>query len=174
MTHKKDTLKKVTFLWVFCVLIRILGKGVDRAVGNLNRTLFTEEIIRRLEKNPNVQRVSETNISYTAEFKLAAVKAYNEGTPPSEIFLRAGFDLALIGSKKPKHSLKRWRDSYAKYGELGLLEERRGKGSMGRKPAGTMSADEELKRAKAKIKLLEAEVDFLKKLEALERNKGTP
>ncbi|ETT33778.1 HTH domain-containing protein [Paenibacillus sp. FSL H7-0350] len=174
MTHKKDTLKKVTILWVFCVLIRILEKERDKAVGNLNRTLFTEDIIRRLEKNPNVQRVSETNISYTAEFKLAAVKAYNEGTPPSEIFLRAGFDLDLIGSKKPKHSLKRWRDSFAKYGELGLLEERRGKGSAGRKPASPLSADEELKRAKAKIKLLEAEVDFLKKLEALERNKGRP
>uniref|UniRef100_UPI00406C9EEF IS3 family transposase n=1 Tax=Paenibacillus sp. FSL H7-0350 TaxID=2975345 RepID=UPI00406C9EEF len=132
-------------------------------MGNLNRTLFTEDIIRRLEKNPNVQRVSETNISYTAEFKLAAVKAYNEGTPPSEIFLRAGFDLDLIGSKKPKHSLKRWRDSFAKYGELGLLEERRGKGSAGRKPASPLSADEELKRAKAKIKLLEAEVGLSKK-----------
>jgi hypothetical protein len=36
-----------------------------------------------------------------------------------------------------------------------------------------LSAEEELKRAKAKIKLLEAEVDFLKKLVALERNKGT-
>lgn len=142
-------------------------------MGNLNRTVFTEDIIRRLEQNPNVQRVSETNISYTAEFKLAAVKAYNEGASPTEIFLRAGFDLELIGSKKPKHSLKRWRDSYAKYGEMGLLEERRGKGSTGRKPAGALSADEELKRAKAKIKWLEAEIDFLKKLEALERNKGT-
>jgi transposase len=171
VTHKKDTLKKVTFLWVFCVLIRILEKERDMAMENLNRTLFTEDIIRRLERNPNVQRVSETNISYTAKFKLAAVKAYNEGTPPSEIFLKAGFDLDLIGSKKPKHSLKRWRDTYAKYDETGLLEERRGKGSTGRKPASALSAEEELNRAKAKIRRLEAEVDFLKKLEALERNK---
>jgi transposase len=148
-----------------------MEKERDIAVGNLNRTLFTEETMRSLVENPNVQRVSETNISYTAEFKLAAVKAYNEGIPPAEIFLKAGFDLDLIGSKKPKHSLKRWRDTYAKYGESGLREERRGKGSTGRKPAGTLSAEEELKRAKAKIAWLEAEVDFLKKLEALERHK---
>lgn len=140
-------------------------------MGNLNRTLFTEESMSRIAANPNVQHVSETNITYTAEFKLAAVKAYEEGLTPAEIYLKAGFDLDLIGHKKPKHSLKRWRDVYAKYGESGLMEERRGKGSTGRRSAGDLSAEEELKRAKAKIKLLEAQVDFLKKLEALERQK---
>jgi transposase len=164
-------LKKVPLLWVFCVLIRVLVRERDKNMGNLNRTLFTEENMRRLETNPNVQHVSETNITYTPEFKLAAVKAYEEGETPVEIFIKAGFDLDLIGHKKPKDSLKRWRDTYAKYGETGIKEERRGKGSTGRKPTGDLSAEEELKRARAKIKLLEAEVDFLKKLEALERQK---
>jgi transposase len=88
-----------------------------------------------------------------------------------EIFLSAGFDIDLIGHKKPKHSLKHWRESFAALGEAGVLEERRGKGSQGRKPTGVLSAEEEFKRAKARIKLLEAEVYFLKKLEALERQK---
>jgi transposase len=140
-------------------------------MGNMNRTLFTEEDMRKLNVNPNVQHVSETNITYAAAFKLAAVRAYMEGQTPVEIFLKAGFDLDIIGHKKPKHSLKRWRDAYAARGEAGLLEEQRGKGSSGRKPSGKFSAEEELKRAKARIKLLEAEVDFLKKLEALERQK---
>lgn len=96
-------------------------------MGNLNRKLFTEENMRRLETNPNVQHVSETNITYTSEFKLAAVRAYEEGEIPSEIFIKAGFDLDLIGHKKPKNSLKRWSDTYAKYGESGIKEERRGK-----------------------------------------------
>lgn len=47
--------KKSDFLGVFCVLIRVLEKEWDMAVGKLNRTLFTEDIIRRLEGNPNVQ-----------------------------------------------------------------------------------------------------------------------
>jgi transposase len=42
-----------------------------------------------------------------------------------EIFLSAGFDIDLIGHKKPKHSLKHWRESFAALGEDGLLEERR-------------------------------------------------
>ena len=140
-------------------------------MGNRNRVLFTEDQMKQLESNPNVQYVSETNITYTPSFNLAAVQAYSQGQTPSEIFIRAGFDLNVIGQKKPKHSLKRWRDIYGRYGEEGLTVERRGKGSTGRKPAGTLSAEEELKRAKAKIKLLEAQVDFLKKLEALDRQK---
>jgi transposase len=170
VTRKKDTLKKVTLLWVICVLIR-LTMGAGTHMGNMNRTLFTEEYMRKLEANPNVQHVSETNITYTAAFKLAAVRTYLEGQTPMEIFLKAGFDLDAIGLKKPKHSLKRWREVYASHGEAGLLEERRGKGSTGRRPAGQLSSEEELERAKARIKLLEAEVDFLKKIGALERQK---
>ena len=51
------------------------------------------------------------------------------------------------------------------------MEERRGRGSTGRRKAVALSAEEDLKLARAKIKLLEAEVDLLKKLEALERQK---
>lgn len=140
-------------------------------MGKLKRVLFTEEQMRQLEANPNVQHVSESTITYTPTFKLAAVQAYTQGQTPSEIFLRAGFDLDVIGHKKPKNSLKRWRDTYGHYGEEGLATDQRGKSSTGRKPAGELSAEEELKRAKAKIKLLEAQVDLLKKLEALERQK---
>jgi len=140
-------------------------------MGKLKRIVFTEEQMRKLEANPNVQHVSESVITYTPAFKLAAVKAYAEGQTPSEIFIRAGFDLDIIGHKKPKHCLKRWRDINNQYGEEGLASERRGKGSTGRKPVGELSVEEELKRVKAKINLLEAQVELLKKLEALERQK---
>lgn len=140
-------------------------------MGKLKRMQFTEEQMRKLEQNPNIHHVSESAITYTPAFKLGALKAYKLGQTPSEIFIRAGFDLDVIGHKKPKHSLKRWRDTFELYGEEGLAAERRGKGSKGRKPAGQFSAEEELRRAKAQIKLLEAQVDMLKKLEALERQK---
>lgn len=140
-------------------------------MGKLKRVLFTEEQMRKLEQNPNVFHVTEAAITYTPAFKLEALKAYKQGQIPSEIFIRAGFDLDVIGHQKPKSSLKRWRETFERYGEEGLATERRGKGSTGRKPAGQLSAEEELKRAKAKIKLLEAQVDLLKKVEALERQK---
>jgi transposase len=88
-----------------------------------------------------------------------------------EIFLRAGFDVDIIGQKKPKDCLNRWRKSYHLQGEAGLLEEQRGKGSPGKRPTGDLSIEEKLKRAETRIKLLEMENDFLKKLEALEKQK---
>jgi transposase len=75
-------------------------------MGKMNRVVFTEEAMRRLEANPHVHQVSETNISYNSAFKLEAIQAYLEGKTPMEIFLSAGFDIDLIGHKKPKHSLK--------------------------------------------------------------------
>jgi len=133
--------------------------------------MFNENEIKQLEGNPNVENVTEKSITYSPTFKLAAVKAYKEGQTPMEIFLKAGFNLDIIGRKKPKHCLNRWRNSYQALGETGLLEEQRGKGSTGRRPAGEVSTEEKLKRAEARIKLLEMENDFLKKLEALEKQK---
>ena len=125
-------------------------------MGKLKRVVFTEEQIKELESNSNVQKVSESAITYKPEFRLRALQAYRAGQTPSEIFIRSGFNLEVIGREKPKKSLKRWRETFNRYGEEGLAADRRGQGSTGRKPAGELSTEEELKRAKAKIHLLEA------------------
>lgn len=123
---------------------------------------FTSLQIRLLESNPNVVHVSEKAISYKPEFKLQAVQLYKGGLTPMQIFLEAGFDMLIIGSDKPKKCLLRWRRSYGTYGEEGLLMERRGKGSVGRPSSKELTTEEKLKRAEAKIKLLEVENEFLK------------
>lgn len=133
--------------------------------------VLTDYEMKQLELNPNVQHVTDKTITYASAFKLASVKAYEDGQTPMEIFLRAGFDIDIIGHDKPKKSLKRWRDMYKTRGEIGLLEDQRGKKSTGRPSTKELSIEEKLKRAEARIKLLEAENDFLKKLEALEKQK---
>lgn len=50
-----------------------------------------------------------------------------------------------------------------------MAAEMRGKQATGRRNAGERSAEDKLRRAEARIKLLEAENEFLKRLEALER-----
>ncbi len=135
----------------------------------MSKRLFTPMQIRVLESNPNVAQVSEKAITYKPEFKVQAVESYKDGHTPMQIFLEAGFDIAIIGAETPKKGLKRWRRTYDLYGEEGLRMERRGKASTGRPSSKELSIEEKLKRAEAKIKLLEAENEFLKKLEALER-----
>ena len=135
----------------------------------MSKNIYNEFQIKELEKNPNVLSASERSISYSPEFKLKAVMDYKSGKIPTQIFIEQGFDLNMIGKEQPKRCLKRWRDSYDRFGEEGLLTERRGKGSTGRPSSKQLSVEEKLRKAEARIKFLEAENDFLKKLEELVR-----
>ncbi|MBM4765364.1 HTH domain-containing protein [Bacillus sp. B15-48] len=134
-----------------------------------SKNIYTEFQMKELEKNPNVVRVSDRSISYHSAFKIKAVQEYKTGKGPSQIFIENGFNLEVIGKKQPKRCLQRWRDSFEKFGIAGLETERRGKGSTDRPSSKELSAEEKLKKAEARIKFLEAENDFLKKLEELER-----
>jgi hypothetical protein len=131
--------------------------------------IFTEYEMRILRSNPNVLKVSEKGFTYDPQFKLNAVNSYAKGRTPTQIFLDAGFDINLIGREKPKDCLRRWRQVYLSLGEKGLLQERRGSKSAGRPPTKELTVEDKLRRAEARVKLLEAENEFLKKLEALER-----
>lgn len=78
------------------------------------------------------------------------------------LFFKAGFDLEIFSQHKPKESLKHWKAIYAAHGEAGLLEERRGKSGFGRPSSKELSVEEKLRRAEAKIKLLEVENELKK------------
>lgn len=132
-------------------------------------SVFSTFEIKQLESNPNILRVSDRSITYHPEFKKVAVQAYHSGVTPTQIFIDHGFDLSIIGRKKPKQSLQRWRETYEKYGDVGLENDFRGRGATGRPSTRSLSAEEKLKQAEARIKYLEAENEFLKKLEARER-----
>ncbi len=117
-------------------------------------------------ENKHVMRVSERSIAYQADFKLAAVKRYKEGLPPSAIFQEAGFDLALIGRKTPKWRLARWLGLFEKKGEAGLRKDGRSTHHRGGRPPNSahMSEGERMKYLEAENAYLKAENAFLAKL----------
>lgn len=135
----------------------------------MSKIIFNEHQRIQIEANPNVGSVSDRAIQYTAEFKLKAVQENSLGKGPAQIFREAGFDLEIIGLKKAQSAIKRWKKTYQDLGEQGFLEERRGKGSTGRPRTEKLSADKKLEKAEARIKLLEAELALLKKLDEMER-----
>jgi transposase len=135
----------------------------------MSKRIFTTFEQQQLESHPYVHHVSDRSISYSADFKVKAVRENLSGKGPTAIFLDHEFDLEVIGSDKPKECLKRWRSIYKSYGEEGFYTERRGKGSTGRPSSKVLTAEEKLKKAEARIALLEMENDFLKKLDELER-----
>ena len=135
----------------------------------MSKIIFNEHQRRQIEANLNVVSVSDRSIQYTVAFKLKAVQENLQGKGPSEIFKAAGFDLEIIGLSKVQSAVNRWKKIYQTYGENGFIEERRGKGSTGRPRVEKLSADKKLEKAEARIRLLEAELELIKKLDELER-----
>ena len=135
----------------------------------MSRILFNAFQIKRLEKNPNVTKVSERYIQYKSEFKLKAVQENLNGKGPFQIFRENGFDIEMMGKEKVKSCIKRWKKVYQQLGEDGLCIERRGKHHKGRPQKAEESVHQKLMKAEARIAFLEAELEFLKKLDELER-----
>lgn len=126
---------------------------------------FTPQEVADLKLNPYVERVSQSSITYTQEFKELFILKHNQGVPPIAIFRESGFDPAILKNRRINSASQRWR----KKAQDGLsLEDERPKHS-GRPRMRKLTVEEELKRAKAEIAYLKAENDFLKKLEQAER-----
>lgn len=167
-----DTIKKVRYSGFYVSISQkpVYNHFNDMSGGQkMSKIIFNEIQMKLLEQNPNVQHVSDRSISYKPEFKVGAIKENSNGKGPAQIFIEKGFDLEIIGADKPRKCLDRWRKTYEQFGEDGFFTERRGKGSTGRPSSMPLSVEDSLKKAEARIKYLEAELEFLKKLDELER-----
>ena len=132
----------------------------------MNKDKFSKEQMRELLNNRNVSKCSEKAITYAKDFKVKAVKQYNEeGKTAREIFREAGFDLRVIGKSTPKDCLSDWRKIFKTRGTNGLLTETRGGHGGRQKTKGQTDADK-IKWLEAKVAYLKAENDFLAKLRA--------
>ena len=132
----------------------------------MSKRIFTKEQIETLLQHPNVAGCSEKSISYHKDFKILAVRKYQEGLPPSEIFRQARFDIGTIGRKIPKQCLRRWKKIFKDRGEAGLKTDGRGQSKAGGRPKSlaNLTDEEKLKRLKAEVAYLKEENRFLAKL----------
>lgn len=126
---------------------------------------YTKEERELLLKNNNVSKLGKGVITYTEDFKIKAVKQYQfEYMKPQEIFIQAGFDIEMIGKKKPKNCLERWNKKYTEKGFGGLsgLNKKSGRP----KKIVDKSDKDKIERLEAENAYLKAENDFLVKLRA--------
>lgn len=133
----------------------------------MSQKLFNESDIKILSENPNVLRASNKSIKYTDDFKSYFIREYIAGNSPTRIFQSAGFDKDMIGYKRIERAAFRWKKAYWENGELGLADCR--KDNSRRTSTRELSQVEIIAKQKAKIKLLEAEVELLKKIDFKER-----
>lgn len=148
------------FLQVFFLYTRILRYG--EYGDSMSKITFTPREIKTLQKNPNVQCVSERSSTYSDSFKNQFMDEYLAGKLPRQIFIENGFDIDVIGLKRNEQSVHRWKKVYEKNGLIGLTDSR--KTSSGRPLKRELTPAEIIERQEARIKVLEGQVDLLKKL----------
>lgn len=88
----------------------------------MSKLLFTPKQMEQLQKNPNVQNISERTITYTDAFKSQFIDGYFAGKTPRQIFKEAGFDEDIIGIKRIEQAAFRWRKAYETNGLIGLTD----------------------------------------------------
>jgi len=122
----------------------------------MSKRIFTQKQIKTLLQNTNVEKCSEKSISYQKDFKIKAVKEYQKGLSPNEIFKQVKFDINMIGRETPKECLHRWRKVFRDKGIQGLLIDARSQGKSKGRPKTNWSNEKE------KIKYLETEIAYLR------------
>lgn len=130
----------------------------------MGKNKFTKEEIDFLSKNEYVVKVTESQVTFTNEFKKICVLQSNKGMTPSQIFNNAGIGYHLIGKSRARNNISRFKEQYSR--EKGFS---RMTGSGRPKNKEFTSIEEELQYYKDKAEYLKQENDFLKKLKALER-----
>lgn len=133
----------------------------------MSNKIFTKEEIAILSKNKYVKNISEKGITYSDEFKSLFIVENQKGKFPRQIFEEYGFDINILGMKRVESSGKRWRSAFRRNGVPKLQDNR--KFNLGRPTEKNLSLDEKFEKLQAKVKLLQAENELLKKLEMLER-----
>ena len=123
----------------------------------MSKKLFSSKDIEILSKNKYVKKVSEKGITYTDEFKRLFIAENEKGKFPRDI----------IGLKRIQSSGSRWRSAFRRNGVEQLQDTR--KFNTGRPTEKDLSLEEKYEKLQAKLKLLQAENELLKKLEMLER-----
>ncbi|WP_255314504.1 HTH domain-containing protein [Bacillus sp. FJAT-26390] len=128
---------------------------------------FNQHEQEQLANNPYVLRISEKSITYADEFKRVFIDQYVLGRTPREIFETSGFQVEILGMKRIEQCADRWKKDYEKDGIIGLADSR--KEPALRPSKRDLSPDEIIAKQEAQIKLLVAQLAYVKKLDRNER-----
>ena len=93
---------------------------------------FTQKQKEELLKNPNVLKITDDHLVFTADFKLKAIKLYARGLSADHILLASDFELDWFEPEYFQKLIYKWKDLYEKHGENAFIEERRGRQATGR------------------------------------------
>lgn len=131
----------------------------------MSKILFTDAQVKKIRKNKWIKNITNKGITYTDKFKYKLVKECEDYKKfPQDVFRECNIDPEIVGESRIRNCAYRWRIQFSKTGELKDTRI----DNDGRPLERELSDKEKLERAEAKIKLLEAENELLKKNELIE------
>lgn len=135
---------------------RVWYKGKER-VQEMEK--FTKEQKEQLEQNPAIYAVLTNQVVYSKEFKAKALKEYSAGKSANEIFQEAGLDVTILSKRSDYASktISKWRLHSRENINIHYPKKKNEKNE---------SAYQKLLK---RNEYLEAENEFLKKLQALNK-----
>lgn len=140
--------------------------NIKKAGDFMSKLLFTDAQVKKLSKNKWIKNITNKAITYTDEFKYKLVKECEDYKKfPQDVFRECGIDPDIVGERRYSNSAERWRRQIKNIGEIKDTR----KDNSGRNLEHELLDKEKLERAEAKIKLLEAENELLKKNELIEK-----
>lgn len=129
------------------------------------RNYFTEEEMAQLSKNIYVKKVSMANVQFTKEFKEKFMELYKKGYGPRQILTTLNVSPFILGNRRIGQLSNRIRNQNKR--PEGFSRKPNSSNGIKRKKTFNTS-EEELAYYKKYATLLEQEIEFRKKLEALE------
>lgn len=131
----------------------------------MSKILFTDVQVKKLSKNKWIKNITNKGITYSNEFKYKLVKECEDYKKfPQDVFRECGIEPEIVGTIRVKNAAHRWRKQLNTNGEIFDTRTKKSGNTLKRE----LSDKEKLERAEAKIKLLEAENELLKKNELIE------
>lgn len=125
---------------------------------------FTQEQIKKLEKNPYTFKVTKSKLYFTAKFKEDFWISYQAGNAPRKIMQDLGYDLSLFTQKQIDNYVQRIkREALSGQGfHEGANRERRV--PMKATQEDELSSPQSIERMQNELLYLRQEVEFLKKI----------
>lgn len=134
----------------------------------MKRKPYTVQEKAELLKTAAIEKVANSSVTYSKEFKVFAVGEYMTGKTPLQIFIEAGVKVNILGREQPERCLSRWRKIHDTYGPNALLQENRGTSCTGRPRKKALTTEEKLAKLERENEILKEQVHFLKKLRGWE------
>ena len=132
---------------------------------------FTKEEIELLRKNPFTYKVTENVIGFTLDFKELFWTYYKDGVRPTEIFLRMGYDPTVLGERRIGNFTHKLKEAMKSGKGFNVNNGRGSKPKPKPKNYDEMLPEVAIASINYELKYLRQEVEFLKKLYALETKK---